>query len=148
MKKILPLIFTTCIFAFISCNMGKSYLSNQPKQNHGNVIPPPPAKNTREDRITNPPVPDGCNFRGRWHITNKSDSTMNVYVLMFDCEGTYYVTENGITIKLQKEGNRLYELDGDIVSDDFFEIVNGKLRLGNRTEGDYTEKYGYIITPY
>ena len=100
------------------------------------------------DNIKYPPVPDGCVKRGRWHVTNKNDSILNVYILIFDCEGTYYVTRNGITVKLYKEGNRLFESFGDTIVDDYYEIKNGTLRLGQKGLGDYTDNFGYIIKSY
>lgn len=104
---------------------------------------------TLEDSsIIYPPVPEGCKFVGRWNITNRNDSSLNVYITMFNCEGAFYVTENGITIKLDKQKEKFYETDREGVKKDYFTIIGGLLHLGNEEYGDYTEEFGYLVKPY
>ncbi len=145
------LLFFLCFLSVVSCKNKGVTICNKRIESSQSVV----FRNMNiEDRVSRnhaiiyPPVPKGCTFRGRWHISNLNDSTFNVYVMMFDCDGTYYATEDGVTIRLHKEGNRFYRSNGKEVSDDYFEVIGGKLRLGDKESGDYTDRYGYYIISY
>ena len=143
MKSFIFIVYFISTLSIISCNVG----SNSSDNNRGKTLAKPNNNNTN-DKIIYPPVPDGCTLRGRWHIANINDTTLHVYVTIFDCKNVYYVTRNGCTLKLKQINECLYESYEDSIFEEYYKITNGELRLGQEGYGDVTDEYGYIITPY
>ena len=137
-ERVLSLIGMLCL---VSCTYNNLKNNAVEQLEHPNRI---------DSTIVFPPVPDGCRFVGRWHLINTREPSIgDIYIMMFSCEGTHYITQNGVTIKLLKNNDRFYELeDNEIVSNYYIKIIDGNLHYLNDSLGDFTEKAGWVVQSY
>ena len=135
-----------CVLCMNSCSVNNP---NNADKTNKNIVQLEHSKRI-DSAIVYPPVPDGCEFVGRWHLVNTKDPSIgDVFIMMFVCEDTHYITQNGVTIKLLKKNDGFYELENNkIVSNYYIKIINGELHYLNDSLGDFTEKAGWVVKSY